>query len=466
MKNKGNVLIIIVIAICSIMAIIGGFLFFKFASVSVDNVVEQAFDNKNLVSKLHSMRTNYIADNSNVSKIISYLTFPKEFKYTGIELENSDNSPKTIKIIFSASQNDEKLTKDMKSNLSYNSMIIFSLIENCEQIQFLLNKNGELYVLESRHRQWANSVVNSDPFLKTQSFESFEEFISTIDAVDFSQIPMQSNNLEESISNAIIEFNKERFYTGEFATQGHITLGTDVEGTKTTAYVYQSYAQFQFENKIFERCSGVVSPVSISFTKDKYGNYKLFEYHEAKEGNMYDVSLQELFPENIIEQIQLYNSNESQLEGINNQIITSVKDYLKEINREDAKIALNYQEKHYPPLSSQNSEIYDILYKAYSDFPYYVGSIEKINNHIRYEFVTDYQKDEQADIFTYKKTNLNSGSVEEQVKIQIKNGELSALEGKVREDFYKFKKSYDEDRKKAQEFNNQQTQNQTQTQNP
>lgn len=453
MKNKGKIVIIVIVAVCIALLAVTGIFFLKFSSITED-VQTQEIGEKESDEKLYSMRTSYIGDNTKVSQIISSLHFGDELKYMGTELETSDSLPKTIKVIFSSANDTQNLSNKIKANFSYNSMIIFSLVENCEQVQLILNKNGESYPLESRQREWAKEIIKEDPFAKTQTLDDFKEYMKNISNIDFSKIATPTSNLEESIANAILESNKEKFYQGEFATQGHITLATDVDGVKTTAFVYQSYAEFRFENGIFERCSGMISPVSMTFMKDKYGNYTLFEYKIPQEGNMYEVHLQELFPEDIISQIKLYNSNESQLEPINNQLVASAKEYLNSIGREDAKIALNYQEKNYPPLSSQNSEIYDILYRAYADFPYHVGSIEQIENHIRYEYKTSYEKDSNADIFTYTKTNLNTGTVEENTKIQIKNGELTALEGTVREDFYNFKKSYDEDQKAAQDYKN------------
>ncbi|EHL18677.1 hypothetical protein HMPREF9628_00363 [Peptoanaerobacter stomatis] len=448
MNKKFLIGIIVVLGV--IVSLIVAKVFLDFA----DKNTEIPINAKDWDEQIYTMRTNYIGDNSKVSKIVNSLKFPEELKYSGIELQTSDDLPKSLNIIFSSSNENQETTKNIKSNFSYNSMIILSLIENCDKVEMSINKNGALYPIESRQRQWATELIGKDPFEFTATLEDFKEYIKKIDSIDFNEVQTYTPNLEESISNAILSHNKDKVYNGEFAAQGHITLGTEVDGINTTVYVYMTYMQFQFQNGIFEECAEMNSPAVITFTKDEYGNYKLSNFAETKDGSLYEVSLQELFPDDIIDMIKLYNSNTKQQENVNNQIVSSAKEYLIEIGREDAKIALSYQEKNYPPLSAQNSEIYDILYKAYADFPYYVGTLEKLENHIRYEYKTSYEKQDLSDIFSYTKTNMNTGDIEEYVKVQISGGEIKALEGEIRDTFYEFKKSYDADRQAAQGYNN------------
>ena len=179
MKNKGKIFIIVIAAVCIALVAVTGIFFMKFSSVTED-LPTQEIDKKANDEKLHSMRTSYIGDNTKVSQIISSLHFGDELKYMGIELETSDSLPKTIKVIFSSANDTQNLSNKIKSNFSYNSMIIFSLVENCEQVQLILNKNGESYPLESRQREWAKEIIKQDPFTKTQTLDDFKEYIKKI----------------------------------------------------------------------------------------------------------------------------------------------------------------------------------------------------------------------------------------------------------------------------------------------
>ena len=191
------------------------------------------------------------------------------------------------------------------------------------------------------------------------------------------------------------------------------------------------------------------------FSKDALGNYSLVEFLEpVKKGNQYNIALQTMFSDEDIAKINNIESDESQKQIINDQIIATVKDYLTYIGRSEAKIALDYQEKNYPPLDPKNAILFDVLYKAYQEYPYYAGSIERMENGVRYEYKTDYEKQGTSDVFTYTKTNTANQKVEEKVKLVLNGSDVKVLEGTIRNEYTKYKQEYDKDIKANQGQNN------------
>ena len=285
--------------------------------------------------------------------------------------------------------------------------------------------------------------------------DEFKKYMKEIENIDYAAISLPSTNLEDSITTAINSRYKGQLYSGEFATSGHITLSTETDGSNTTVTVYLSYYEFQFENGVFEKCADATGPAKLVFSKDALGNYSLVEFLEpVKKGNQYNIALQTMFSDEDIAKINNIESDESQKQIINDQIIATVKDYLTYIGRSEAKIALDYQEKNYPPLDPKNAILFDVLYKAYQEYPYYAGSIERMENGVRYEYKTDYEKQGTSDVFTYTKTNTANQKVEEKVKLELNGSDVKVLEGTIRNEYTKYKQEYDKDIKANQGQNN------------
>ena len=73
---------------------------------------------------------------------------------------------------------------------------------------------------------------------------------------------------------------------------------------------------------------------------------------------------------------------------------------------------------------------------------------------VRYEYKTDYEKQGTSDIFTYTKTNVAEQKVEEKVKLELNGSEVKALEGSIREEYSKHKQQYDKDIQASQGYKN------------
>ena len=337
-KNKSIVLIVL----CIIAAVIA-VLIFKKQSATVDMTQSNG---KTTEEKLFSFRTEYIGDASKSSMIAQNLKLDDSFSYYATSLETAAEKPKGITIVYNSLDGNTTLSKAEKYKFIYNSLVVFSLIGNCEVVTASVNKDGTVLPLESIQRDFAVKLLGYDPFTKTTTLDEFKKYMQEIEKIDYAAISLPSTNLEDSITTAINSRYKGQLYSGEFATSGHITLSTETDGSNTTVTVYLSYYEFQFENGVFEKCADATGPAKLVFSKDALGNYSLVEFLEpVKKGNQYNIALQTMFSDEDIAKINNIESDESQKQIINDQIIATVKDYLTYIGRSEAKIASSRSEK-------------------------------------------------------------------------------------------------------------------------
>ena len=108
--------------------------------------------------------------------------------------------------------------------------------------------------------------------------------------------------LEQAVSDAIIAHNQKKFGSNDtqtFATEYHKILKTERQQDSTVVYLVAFYAQYQStaEGGI-ELTEGSSTPCVITFTtSDK--PYQIEEYWEPQDGESYDESIRNKFPEDI-----------------------------------------------------------------------------------------------------------------------------------------------------------------------
>lgn len=117
----------------------------------------------------------------------------------------------------------------------------------------------------------------------------------------------KTQTLEEAISKAILERNKDSYMKGTFACESHQMLQssseenysekTDVLSYTTTIYLMAEYSEYVCFGGKPERVSGGSGPVALTFDYDfNEGQYKLVEYWEADMGASYASSVEDKFP--------------------------------------------------------------------------------------------------------------------------------------------------------------------------
>ena len=157
---------------------------------------------------LYKLKGSYIGDNSKVGNIINILDFPEELTPSGIELFTKEE-PFGLQINFQAS--DETIAKYMSTSSDYiwraQSMILFSLIDNLEYIQYGINGDKATITASYINRQVADSLAMSASGNRisevTASKKSFKEFYN----IYGSEYNIETNQPEGLVGHIVIADN-------------------------------------------------------------------------------------------------------------------------------------------------------------------------------------------------------------------------------------------------------------------
>jgi len=208
---------------------------------------------------------------------------------------------------------------------------------------------------------------------------------------------------------------------GECAAEGNIILEKREDKDKITVYALTMYGEYGFENGIFTKISGTgIIPVVIIFYKNQDGTYSLQEYKLPQDGGYYADSVKKMFPKNLHN--RALNPPKEDHENLKNQEMEYAKEYLKRINRQ-AKISPDYVEKEL--IDDMDVEVSNTLLEVYHEYPYWIGTLEKIEDNIRYVYEKSYNKEES--IVTFKKYKYDTGEIVEKYDIKIEGENLIYL---------------------------------------
>ncbi len=227
--------------------------------------------------------------------------------------------------------------------------------------------------------------------------------------------------IESAVLEAILTFNENRYLKGETQAEGHKILDLEDSGGQTKVYCIASYCEYGFENDVFTQISGCSSiPVLIIFSGKESTGYSLLSYREPLDGNHYQKSVREMFPGSIYIAFQFsgrYHKNLQLQEEV------YAKQYLASIEREGYKISNGSLPKILPEMNVQAS---NQLIGLFGEYPYWLGTLERLENGTRYIYCKEF--DQANQIVTYTKTNAD-GAVVEKYVIDTTDGTLIFLEG-------------------------------------
>lgn len=164
------------------------------------------------MDELYQFKGTYIGDNSNVGNIISLLDFPEELTPNGMELFTKEE-PFGLRINFEAS--DEIIAKYISTSSDYvwrsPSLILFSLIDNLEYIQYDINSDDARITAFYINRQVADALTMSTLGHKasevTGSKKLFKEFYN----IYGSEHNIKTNQPEGFVGHIVIEDHILRF---------------------------------------------------------------------------------------------------------------------------------------------------------------------------------------------------------------------------------------------------------------
>lgn len=214
--------------------------------------------------------------------------------------------------------------------------------------------------------------------------------------------------LDAAISQAVLAQVWDDSF-GEKKTEGHRLLGT-AQGNDggITAYVIASYGTYGFENGVFTITSGAGAiPAVIEFSRDEQG-YHLQSYTEPVDGSDNVKSTKSLFPEEYWAFVLNVGDSAAQLEEQQEQQAAA---YLKSIGR-DAQISSTITDRQLPSVSIGNAYLAqdkDIL----SDYPYWLGSREKVKDGVRTIYTLKEEKHDGYSYLTYTQSDADGKVLQE-----------------------------------------------------
>ena len=403
-KNKKKSISIIGI---SCVLILGSILLTSKNSLEGDMV-------KGNFGNLIQYKNSYVGNNSNTNNLIQSLSF-RSFKEI-IELSTSEASY-AIKTYYNLdSININK--NDIENELFINSIIIFSLIENVDELHYYILDEPYSDNLKVKYEfTFTRGNIENRLGLDNISYysEDEEKFNALLQKI--SKYRKISSDLDEAISNAVKDSIYEDYYLGELDTEAHVILGKKEIGNKLDVYTIVNYGSFQFENDVFTLVSGAWGlPMVLTFEKDENNNYYFIDYKEAVDGGMYVDSIKEMFPTYLIPKVM---NSDKYAEKLSEEQRLQAKKYLDSINRNtdiniDYVFDSKYEKEYLDTYISEEAQ--DKLFSVVElyDYPTWIGRNEKLIDGVRYVYETNIETDSDGyKVVVYRKMDESKTVVEE-----------------------------------------------------
>lgn len=222
------------------------------------------------------------------------------------------------------------------------------------------------------------------------------------------------DDLDSSIKKSILA-TSERLPKSELTTSGHIFLGSEIKENFLIAYIIAGVNNFEFQNGILTSIAstGAIPTVIKYNINPENKRYTEVEYLEPNPNADFKSEVNSLFPAEYINSALNANAKYPEIEEMQ---INEALDYLDFLER-DASVQ-SYIDKKFIDIIPNN-----YFLELAPDYPTWEGTIEKIEDGIRYIYETT-TLDSDNVLFT-KKTEDNV--VTEKFKIDT-NGHVKILE--------------------------------------
>lgn len=229
----------------------------------------------------------------------------------------------------------------------------------------------------------------------------------------------ENDTLEAAVSEAVLARNAELYALGECAAEGHKILDRETDGDTVTVYALVTYGQYGFMNGCFVKTGGSgVIPTVLTFLQED-GNYQTTGYREPQDGIDYMESLKELFPAALWD--ACFSANE-EYDALKAQEQVYAQAYLDSIGR-DAKIC-EFADLDYAMLTDfgVSAQVADaVLLDTMGDsYPYWIGSLEQLEQGVRYVYTTGF--DLETQVISFVKTVYDTGDVVEAFYFDAQTG--------------------------------------------
>ncbi|MCI2106574.1 MAG: M56 family metallopeptidase [Intestinimonas sp.] len=224
--------------------------------------------------------------------------------------------------------------------------------------------------------------------------------------------------LDAAVADAILSGNQSSYLEGECQGEGHFILDSKTEGATVTAYTLTMYGNYGFQDGNFVTISGTgVIPVVMTFKVDETGTYSLTDYQEPQDGSGYSDSIRKMFPEAL--QGQCLNVSDDVSGLLQAQKQTYAERYLKSMGRE--AVIGEYGEFKHPLLTDRGVSVaVSNAMSRNSDYPYWIGNLERIEDGVRYVYQMDYDSEQHQIIYT--KSEYDTGKAVKRTVFDSTNG--------------------------------------------
>ena len=237
-------------------------------------------------------------------------------------------------------------------------------------------------------------------------------------------INMENMTLDEMVSYALLTKNDGRYAVGECKAEGHIILGSEEKDNETYVYAITMYGEYGFQDDNFVKVSGSGAiPAVIIFSENEQGE-KTNTIKWPLDGSAYVTSIKELFPEEYHNRVLSITKEDN--EELRSQETIYAQKYLTKIGRE-ATIG-QFGDFEHPLLTplGVSVQVYNKLAgKDYANYPYWIGTQERIEDGVRYVYEMNYTKDSNPIVL--EKYNYDTREVVEKIRINSLNGEEIVL---------------------------------------
>ena len=369
----------------------------------------------NSPEELWNTRTKYIGDNSAISKLIGLLPVPEGLQYDHIKLHTSEK-PYEIEIVYSVPTEDLK-KYDIESTpianiFRKNALLLLALVDNAEGVRAVLT-DGMREVGFANDREWADYTVGGDVRDYAESPEKLQELINLYNANPIVELLTQDQAVVLALTS-----RGNHYLEGECFAEGHIILGTGKKVDATKIYALTMIGHYGFQNDNFVKVSGTgVIPAVVTLGSN---NDVSIEY--PKDGNYYAPSIREMFP--LKYHTRIFSGRESDRKTLKKQERAYAKEYLSRIGRK-AEIG-DYGDFEHTLLtdlgvSVEVSNKLEDFYKKHSNYPYFIGTQEYIENNLRMVYQMSY--DENQKEIKFIKHAYNSGEILEQFVMDATTGD-------------------------------------------
>lgn len=210
----------------------------------------------------------------------------------------------------------------------------------------------------------------------------------------------------------------------ELMTEAHVILNAEIKDKELYVYMIGGCSEYIFIDHVFRGTSYPASlfpAVAVFPNADDCSNANIDIAHKNVDGEINEDWLKEHFPPELISKARDFRDTKDVIIG---QLKEQAKAYLKSIGRSEEMEADTTDEQIGDEIGiaeTMPKQAYNTLLEArlFDIYPAWTGTIETLENNIRYVYETQIEKDSDGNTVIVFSKKLYDGSLIDQQKYQI-----------------------------------------------